>query len=109
MNIRKDDVIHELIFRSRTAERLAWLFDVPEETVRSIIMDLFGEGLIAPSTGFEGPCAPGDVRCTNCHAEYEREYELPRPPCHSCGGFMEDTCRWRYVGGPISEALAQVA
>lgn len=101
-NALTQEICQELIFEPTTAARLARTFRFTEDEMQALVMKLWLEGLIAPSVSLNS--AWGDVRCTNCHQELEREYEYPRPPC-LCGGYLEDICVWSYVGGPISEAL----
>jgi hypothetical protein len=101
----EEEIIQDLIFEVQTAATLAWVYQQTEEIIHQIIEQLLEKGLVAPVGGSR----LGDVRCTICGAEYEREYELPRDPCQQCGGYVEDGCKWFYIGGPISEALAAVA
>jgi hypothetical protein len=107
MNSLAEAIVQELIFRPQTSARLARIFDLTEEAMQALVLDLCLEGRIAPSASANS--AWGDVRCAKCHQEFEREYDLPRPPCSCCGGYLEDICLWSYVGGPISEALAAAA
>jgi hypothetical protein len=100
----EQEIAADLIFCPQTTARLAWVFGETEEAIVQVIEELFEKGIITPL----GDLAWGDVRCTQCGAEYQGEYELPRDPCQQCGGWLEDICKWTYIGGPVSKALAAV-
>lgn len=99
-------IIETLIFDGPTlAGDLADTFGVSREEIVEALNELKDDGQVAPRWNR----LPGDAVCSEDyrHRYEEVEDEELGSGCEEegCFGFLVDDCRWRYCGGPVSEAL----
>ena len=114
------DIIGKIISVPSTAQELAEWLGQPRDTVFLALIRLREYGLVAPSPR----CVVGDVECTDCNRGVMGENPLPEIGDHcvgfynfrteseyepivpddeaQCFGEIRDSCKWNYVGGPIT-------
>ncbi|HEY6232109.1 MAG TPA: hypothetical protein VIW64_12680 [Pyrinomonadaceae bacterium] len=102
MNELEREITERLILQPQTATDLERLLGVDDRKVFRALDDLRLSGLVVP---FDGHAA-GDGVCLRCGAELDDAEFGDVHEGGLCSGYVENTCIWRYCGGPISKALA---